>query len=237
MEKNIGIILAGGSGQRVGGDIPKQFLLIAGKTILEHTLSVFQECGCIDEIFIITHSHYLKQTEEMIQGSHFSKVTQILPGGNERYHSTLAALKACPESECNLIIHDAVRPLLTSQMIYDCVEALQKFTACTTAIPSTDTLLVCDDTHCYIKDIPNRNFLYNIQTPQAFRKSILIQAYQLASLYPDFCATDDCGVIKKYLPEIRIKIIKGSPSNFKITYPNDLITARKLLSKLDEQPH
>lgn len=228
--KNIGIILAGGSGHRMQTSQPKQFLVLSGKTILEHSIQVFQHHPAIDEVFIVTHPDYIPETQRILEQNSFSKVTQLLAGGRERHHSTLTALQACPEAECNLIIHDAVRPLVVGHMITDCLQALTDHLACTTAIPSTDTILVSDPTHRYIEDIPVRNFLFNVQTPQAFRKSILQRAYQAGMQDTAFHPTDDCGVVKKYTPEIKIKIIPGSSSNLKITYPEDLITAEKLLS-------
>lgn len=228
--KNIGIILAGGSGHRMGNDLPKQFITLQGQTILEHSISAFQQNPDIDEIFIVTHVKYIQETEQILQAHLFPKVTLVLPGGNERYHSSLAAIKACPKTECNLIIHDAVRPLVTQQMITDCIDAMNEFMACTTAIPSTDTILAGDPTRQYVEDIPDRHYLFNVQTPQAFRKNILQQAYNRGLEDPAFRPTDDCGVIKKYMPEIKIKIVPGNPSNLKITYPEDLITAERLLS-------
>lgn len=233
--KNIGIILAGGSGHRMGSHLPKQFLTLLGKTVLEHSLSAFQLHPDIDEIFIVTHAAYIEKTETIVGQSGFSKVTRILTGGAERYHSTLAALQVCPQAECNLIIHDAVRPLVSQQMITDCIWALEQFAACTTAIPSTDTILVSDATHQYIQDIPTRSFLFNVQTPQAFRKNTLLEVYKTGLQDPAFQPTDDCGVIQKYKPELRIKIVPGHSSNLKITYPEDLITAEKLLSKSQSQ--
>lgn len=228
--KNIGIILAGGSGHRMGGDLPKQFLTLAGKTVLEHTLAIFQASPEIGEIFIVTNVRYIAETEKILKGNNFPKVTQILPGGSERYHSTLSALGACREAECNMIIHDAVRPLVSGQMITDCIKALDEFMACTTAIPTTDTILVSDENHTYVRDIPVRNYLFNVQTPQAFRKTILSEAYEAALRDTTFHPTDDCGVIKKYMPGVKIKIVAGSPANLKITWPEDLITAERLLS-------
>ncbi len=232
--KNIGIILAGGSGLRMGNKLPKQFLTLSGQTILEYSLNAFQQNKDIDEIFIVIQTNFIEKIKEILHQRPFSKVTQLLSGGSERYHSTLAALKACPQTDCNLIIHDAVRPLISQQMISDCIQQLKEEVACTTAIPSTDTILYSDSTHTYIQDIPARHFLFNVQTPQAFRKSILTAAYEKIGQDPAFHPTDDCGVVKKFLPEVKIKIIPGSNSNLKITYPEDLITAEKLLSAL---PH
>lgn len=176
--ETIGIILAGGSGHRIGGNIPKQFLPLAGKTILEHTVSIFNSHPEITQIFIVTHAQYQEETKRLLQGNDFSKVTQILTGGKERYHSTLSALRACPANECNLIIHDAVRPLVSPQMISACIRALEETEACSTAIPATDTIFVSDQSGKYVSEIPDRNFLFNVQTPQAFRKSILTEAFR-----------------------------------------------------------
>ena len=119
-------------------------------------------------------------------------------------------------------------------MITDCICGLEDYKACTIAVPSTDTILVSDSSHCYIQEIPVRNFLFNVQTPQAFKKSTLEQAYSQGLKDSSFQATDDCGAVKKYLPEIQIKIITGSTSNIKITYPEDLLTAEKILSTLNK---
>lgn len=228
--KNIGVILAGGSGRRVGSDIPKQFLCVAGRTILEHTLERFDSHPQIDEIVVIVAEKEMDRTRALILESNFSKVTHIVKGGQERYHSSLAALNLFPEEELNILIHDAVRPMVSEQMITDCIRALAEYPACTTAVPSTDTILISDFTHTIIKDIPVRNFLYNVQTPQGFRKSILQKAYQDVLKDKGFHPTDDCGIIKKYMPEVKIKIIAGHSTNLKITYAEDLITAEKLLS-------
>ncbi len=228
--KNIGIILAGGTGSRMGSSMPKQFLFLGEKTVLDHSLSAFQQHSAIDEIYIVTHRDFIPQTEELLQKSHYPKVARILAGGKERYHSTLSALQACPREECKLIIHDAVRPLVSARMITDCIQALDETAACTTAIPTTDTILVSDDNRCYLQSVPARKFLFNVQTPQAFFKSSLEKAYQKAMADPTFCPTDDCSVINRYLPEIKIKIIEGHSTNLKITYPEDLVTAEKILN-------
>ena len=228
--KTIGSILAGGTGSRMGSSMPKQFLLLGGKTVLDHSLNAFQQHSAIDEIYIVTHPDFIPQTQELLQKGYYPKVSRILTGGKERYHSTLSALQACPREECKLIIHDAVRPLVTARMITDCIQALNETAACTTAIPTTDTILVSDDNRRYLQSVLARKFLFNVQTPQAFLKSSLEKAYRKAMTDPAFCPTDDCSVIKRYLPEIGIKLIEGHSTNLKITYPEDLITAEKMLN-------
>lgn len=228
--KNIAIILAGGSGRRVGGELPKQFLHIAGQTVLEHSLAAFQNNKYIDEIVLVTNPAFTEETAKIAQNGNFPKVSKILNGGKERYHSTLSALQAFRSEECNLIIHDAVRPLVSDRIISENIYALKEYDACTTAIKSTDTILQSDLSHQYVEQIPDRDFLYNVQTPQAFKKDTLQQAYNLARQDPNFQSTDDCGVVRKYMPGTRIRIIEGSPSNIKLTYPEDIVLIERLLS-------
>lgn len=225
--KNIAIILAGGTGNRLNAGIPKQFLKLAGKTILEHTLSAFQKNENIDEIAIISNRDYVHIVEEMVIQNMFTKVTKILNGGKERYESTLAALNAFSE-EANLLIHDAVRPLVDDRIIHDALEALESYQAVDTVVPAIDTIIEVDRNHEFIKNIPDRSVLYRGQTPQAFKTSILKKAYDLALQDPDFKTTDDCGVVKKYLPDIKIKTIRGDNQNMKLTYKEDFFLLDKL---------
>ncbi|MBC5623134.1 MULTISPECIES: 2-C-methyl-D-erythritol 4-phosphate cytidylyltransferase [Butyricimonas] len=227
--KSIGVILAGGSGRRLGSELPKQFITIAGKTVLAHTLGVFEQNELIDEIIIVVHKDYLNETQEIVTKERFGKVRMIIPGGKERYHSTLAALNAYQDTNCKFIIHDAVRLLVTQQMISDTIEALDNCEACTTAIPATDTILQSDATKQFVNAIPDRSTLFQVQTPQGFLANTLRGAYNKALTDPCFFSTDDCGVVKRYLPEISIKIIQGSPSNVKLTYKEDISLIERCL--------
>ncbi len=227
--KSIGVILAGGSGRRLGSELPKQFITIAGKTVLAHTLGVFEQNELIDEIIIVVHKDYLNETQEIVTKERFGKVRMIIPGGKERYHSTLAALNAYQDTNCKFIIHDAVRLLVTQQMISDTIEALDNCEACTTAIPATDTILQSDATKQFVNAIPDRSTLFQVQTPQGFLANTLREAYNKALTDPCFFSTDDCGVVKRYLPEISIKIIQGSPSNVKLTYKEDISLIERCL--------
>lgn len=233
--KNIAILLAGGSGKRLGSDIPKQFLSVAGKTILEHSLSAFQNNKHINEIFIVTNPDFIEQTTAIIRAGQYPKVTRVLKGGAERYHSTLAALSAIGKDPCNLIIHDAVRPLVSDAVITACINALSDSQACTTAIHSTDTILQSDPSGEFIDSIPDRRSLYNVQTPQGFHSATLREAYEKALKDPEFHSTDDCGVVKKYLPEVSVRIIEGSSINIKLTYAEDLPLIERLLARIQYQ--
>lgn len=231
MKKNIGVILAGGSGKRMGNIIPKQFLIIAGKTVLEHTLGIFENHPLIDEIALVIAPAHTEMSNRILQDHPFKKLVHILHGGQERYHSTLSALKAYAQTDCNILIHDAVRPLVDPRIISDVVRALQEVNAVNVAVPATDTIIEVDEKQEYIVQIPDRSRLFNAQTPQGFDRETLQRAFEKALKDPHFQTTDDCGVIKKYLPEEKIRLVHGNPRNIKLTWPEDIAFAEKWLSR------
>lgn len=229
MSKNIAIILAGGSGSRMGLDLPKQFLKVAGKTILEHTISAFQQHPEIDEIAVVGNVTYLHLVEEMVLKNQWSKVKKILNGGKERYESSLSAIRAYDGKENpNLIFHDAVRPLVNQRIISDNIRALEKYHAVDTAIPSADTIIRLEEGMEYIDHIPTRKYLWKGQTPQSFTLETIKKAYHLALQDVEFKVTDDCGVVKKYLPEEAVFVVKGEEQNIKLTYKEDIYLLDKL---------
>lgn len=176
--RNIAVILAGGVGTRLGLDKPKQFMKVAGKTVLEHTVDAFQKHSAIDEIVIVMHANFVHYVEAMMLKNHWTKVKKILNGGQERYESSLVAIRAyekCKDKEnINLIFHDAVRPLVSKKIIDDTVEALEKYDAVDVAIPSADTIIKLDSSMEVIDSIPDRRRLNRGQTPQGLdRKSVV----------------------------------------------------------------
>lgn len=227
MSKNIAVILAGGSGARFGRDLPKQFLKVAGKKVIEHTIDVFEHNTLIDEIAVVTRPEFIADMEQMVVNNHYAKVRKILIGGKERYHSSLSAINAYTNDEDNLIFHDAVRPLVNDRIINDCIEALKSYDAVDVAIPVADTIIQVNESEC-ISTIPTRSLLRSGQTPQCFKRSVINRAYQLALQDPNFVTTDDCGVVRKYLPEIPVYVVKGEVFNMKITYKEDLFLVDKL---------
>ncbi|RGT34477.1 bifunctional cytidylyltransferase/SDR family oxidoreductase [Bacteroides clarus] len=226
--KNIAIILAGGTGQRLGDSIPKQFLKVAGKKVIEHTLDVFQNHPQIDEIAVVSNPNFLNEIENIAIKNNYTKLKKILQGGKERYHSSLSAINAYDgDKEINLIFHDAVRPLVNDRIISDCIAALDKYKAVDVAIKTTDTIIKVNEDE-YITGIPARDYLRNGQTPQAFKLSTIKQAYKLALCDPDFKTTDDCGVVYKYMPNELVYVVKGEQFNMKLTYKEDLFLLDKL---------
>ncbi len=229
MSRNIAIILAGGVGSRSGLGIPKQFFKVAGKTVIEHTVNVFDNHRLIDEIAIVTNSLYMHEIEEMVLRNKWSKVKKILSGGQERYESSLAAINAYSnEPDSALIFHDAVRPLLSNTIIDGIVEALKTYNAIDVAVPATDTIIQVDKKGEVIKSIPDRRFLRRGQTPQAFRQSIISKAYDIALKDPNFTSSDDCGTVVRYLPDEKVYVVPGEESNMKLTYKEDSYLLDKL---------
>lgn len=229
--QNIAVILAGGSGKRAGGDMPKQFFKIADKTILEYSLEKFENNSLIDEIVVVGNPAYLEDIRRILHVRPLSKVKHILPGGQERYHSVLAALEIYKNTPCHLLIHDAVRPLVSQRIIDEVIRNLQTCKAVNVAIPVTDTIIEVDPAKAVITGIPDRNRLYRVQTPQGFDAQTLYNAYSKALDDPAFTTTDDCSVIRKYAPGEKIKIVKGENTNIKLTYPEDLFLLEHLLNK------
>ncbi|MGN0035931.1 MAG: 2-C-methyl-D-erythritol 4-phosphate cytidylyltransferase [Bacteroidaceae bacterium] len=224
--RNIAVILAGGTGQRLGDSVPKQFLKVAGKKVIEHTLDVFQNHPLIDEIAVVSNPSYVNEVEEIAMKNGYTKLKKILQGGQERYHSSLSAIEAY-EEEVNLIFHDAVRPLVNQRIITDCIRALDTYHAVDVAIKTTDTIIQVDERN-HINGIPVRDYLRNGQTPQAFRRSVIKKAYERALQDPQFRTTDDCGVVYKYLPDEPVYVVNGEQFNMKLTYKEDLFLLDKL---------
>lgn len=227
MSKNIAVILAGGSGARFGQDLPKQFLKVAGKKVIEHTIDVFEHNDLIDEIAVVSRSEFISDVEQLVINNHYTKVRKILIGGKERYHSSLSAINAYTNDSDNLIFHDAVRPLVNDRIINDCIAALKEYDAVDVAIPVADTIIQVDDADC-INAIPTRSLLRSGQTPQCFKRGVIYKAYEIALSDPQFVTTDDCGVVRKYLPEVPVFVVKGEVFNMKITYKEDLFLVDKL---------
>lgn len=229
---NIAIILAGGVGSRVGCTTPKQFLKVAGKTVIEHTIDVFDGNSLIDEIAVVINPSYFDEMESIVTRNRWKKVRRVLRGGAERYMSTLSAIVAYKGyGNCNMIFHDAVRPLVNSRIIRDVVAALDKYDAVDVAVAATDTVIEVDESGKFINKIPKRMLLRRSQTPQAFKYDVIAKAYEKALKDPDFVSTDDCGTVVKYMPEVRIYVVEGEETNMKLTYKEDLFVVEHFLEQ------
>lgn len=227
MIRNIAIVLAGGVGSRLGLSTPKQFFKVAGKMVIEHTLDTFERNPHIDEIVVVSNPVYVSDVENIVLRNGWKKVKKILKGGKERYDSSLSAIHAYEGGEeVNLVFHDAVRPLVSQRIIDDVCEALKTYEAIDVTVPAVDTIIEAEGDH--IASIPDRSRLQRGQTPQAFRLSVISEAYKRAFKDPDFKVTDDCGVVVKYMPEVPVHLVEGEESNMKLTYKEDTFLLDKL---------
>ncbi len=228
--RTIAIVLAGGTGTRVGLRTPKQLLKVAGQTILGHTIAAFEESPVIDEIIVLMAPGWVPEAKDVVTKAGFQKVSRVLAGGKSRNDTTMIALGAVTElvgdADCKLLFHDAVRPLVDRRIIVECVDALDSYRAVDVAIPSADTIIEVADQ--VITSIPPRAALRRGQTPQAFRAATIRRAYALARQDPSFAATDDCSVVLRYLPGVPIYVVDGSERNIKVTHPIDVFLVDQL---------
>ena len=224
MLKNYAVILASGSGSRCGKEVPKQFLKIADKTVLEHTIEAFENCCHIDGIILVINPDYKELAISIIDTKNYTKIIKIVDGGETRKDSSFNGVFSIEEEEANVLIHDCARPLVSSRIIEECVKALEKYSAVGVAIPVTDTIV--EVSNGIIQNIPERKNLMCIQTPQCFKLSLIKKAHTLSQADANF--TDDCGlIVKNNLAEVFI--VNGDSENIKITYPNDICIAEKIL--------
>jgi len=227
--KNIAIILASGTGSRLGNGLPKQFIKINGKTILEHCINAFESVVEIDEIILVINPNYRDFAQKIIKNNNFKKLSKILDGGETRKDSSSIAIEAVEDNEANVLIHDCARPFVSQKIIKDCVEALKHYDAVCTAVESIDTILQTENN--IVKAIPQRSSIMRAQTPQGFRLSVIKKAHKYAKSDCNF--TDDCGMVVRYnLTEVHI--IKGDELNLKITYPQDIEIAEDLLNQANQ---
>ncbi|HWT34304.1 MAG TPA: bifunctional cytidylyltransferase/SDR family oxidoreductase [Microbacterium sp.] len=225
--RTVAVVLAGGIGVRVGLGIPKQLIRIAGKAIVEHTLEALEASDDIDEIVVMMNAAAIGELDHLKADPRFPKLTRILPGGETRNDTTQLAIAALDGDDTKVLFHDAVRPFIDDRIIHDCVTALDEYDAVDTAIPSADTIIQVDGDR-RITGIPDRSLLRRGQTPQAFRLDTIRRAYEIAAQDPTFKATDDCGVVFKYLPDVPIHVVDGTAENMKVTEPIDIHIADKL---------
>lgn len=235
--RRVAVVLAGGSGSRVGAPTPKQLLTIAGKPVMEHTIATLQRSPSIDEILVMMAPGHLDAARAIVSAGGYTKVIDVLEGSGTRNDTTRAAIAALTarlgDDDCHVVLHDAVRPMLSQEILEANVAALQHYDAVDTAIASADTVIRVEGIEGVgggerLTDVLPRAELRRGQTPQSFRLSVLRRAYDLAATDSGFVATDDCTVVLRYLPDVPIGVVRGHESNMKITEPIDLFLADKL---------
>jgi len=223
------LVLAGGSGDRFGAEMPKQFVRLAGEPILARTVRAIASAG-IDQLVVVSHPSWVAETEELVGHLDLDVPTWIVAGGvtrNESARNGLARLEADPDDV--VLIHDAVRPLVPREVILRSIEPILsgRADATDTVIPSADTLVVVEGDA--VVEIPERARFRRGQTPQTFRMSIIARAYAAAAAAGDLQATDDCTLVLRHVPGARIVAVPGDEVNIKITTRTDMVLADRMI--------
>jgi 2-C-methyl-D-erythritol 4-phosphate cytidylyltransferase len=222
---NTAIIVAAGTGSRFKSDIPKQFVEILGKPVIIHTLKRFDVCEMIDEIVLVLSPEGKENFKAISGGYEFSKPVVVVPGGTTRAESVRNGLDAVgPDTEI-VAIHDGARPLVSEPEICSVIEKAAEIGAACLTVPVTDTIKQIDGGS--ITGTLDRTKLRRALTPQAFRFSVLREAFAGADLNES--ATDECYLVERTGREIAY--VDGSPRNIKITTPDDIVIARMYLEQ------
>ena len=219
------IIPAAGKGKRMQHYFPKQFLPLRDHPLLYYTLKVFEECEDIEEIILVIDREYREFVEESILSPYrWEKLKDLVEGGEHRQESVYQGLKAGEGWEW-VVVHDAVRPFLRPSLLKEVIREVKEKEAVTLGVPLEDTLKEVNKERKILKTL-RRERLWRIQTPQAFRYSLLLTAHQKA-IKDKLLATDDASLVERLGKEVFI--IPGSPLNLKITTPFDLLLAQTIL--------
>ena len=215
---NSAVIVAGGSGSRFGGDIPKQFIKIDGQEILSFSVHTFNTHPQVDEVIIVCHPDWKKH---IITNYPDCKVVE---GGKRRQDSSLKGVRAVSDEAENVLIHDAARPFVSKKIIGDCLSALENADGSAPIIKASNSLIQLEMEKTTYLD---RSKIREVQTPQCFRKELIREA-----LSSDIEGTDDIGIVLRFFPESKLKFIPGNWENFKITTKMDLQVALRVFDSL-----
>lgn len=219
--------MAAGSGQRLGGSVPKQFQLLRGKPILAHTLLVFERCDLVGNIVVIAVEEWREfVSQQIVDRFNFSKVTKVVAGGKQRQDSVFAGLQALAGEAEIVAVHDGVRPFVSSEKLQEVILAGQKFGAAILAVPPKDTIKI--EKAGFVEKTPARDKLWCVQTPQVFKYDLLFSAYQKAFEHGVYL-TDDAALVERLGGAV--KIVEGDDHNIKITVPLDLKIAESILAE------
>lgn len=220
------IVLAAGQGKRMGTKVQKQYLEILGKPVLFYSLDVFQKSDIIDEIILVVGEHQEDYCQkEIVEKFHINKVSKIVTGGAERFHSVWNGLQEVVE-DGYVFIHDGARPFVTEELLLRAYETVQREKACVVGMPVKDTIKIADD-EGFAKETPNRSHVWMVQTPQVFETFLIKGAYSLLMEQEIIQVTDDAMVVETMLQR-KVKLVEGSYENIKITTSEDLKVAEIL---------
>tara|TARA_Y100000590_G_scaffold459233_1_gene615788 strand:+ start:812 stop:1465 length:654 start_codon:yes stop_codon:yes gene_type:complete len=216
---NSAIILAGGIGERIDSDVPKQFIKVNSKKIIDYSIETFSKNKHINEIILVLNKNWIPNFKNQY------KKYRLVEGGKTRHESSLNGVLACSKESENIFIHDSARPLISQKIINDCVSYLSNYQVATPIIDIDDSVIrKKNDSFEYL----NRNLIKSIQTPQGFHKNIIIDGLSNAVKI----GTDDVSTLQNYNSKFKIKFFKGDKNNFKITNNIDLKIFKSLINEI-----
>ncbi len=241
------IVLAAGRGSRMESDVAKQYMLLCGKPLIWYALHAVEESSVIDDCILVTGAEDISYVEEEIVAKYvFSKVTAVVAGGKERYDSVYSGLQAAADSSGQsgagscaadrdgyIFIQDGARPFLTEDILERCYQTVQSDHACVAGMPVKDTIKLVDESG-FARQTPDRNFMWQVQTPQVFDASLIISAYEKLMqekerlLREGISITDDAMVVETFT-DCKVRLVEGAYGNIKVTTPEDMVVAEALL--------
>ncbi|HLR26051.1 MAG TPA: 2-C-methyl-D-erythritol 4-phosphate cytidylyltransferase [Fodinibius sp.] len=224
------VIAAAGSGSRMRKKVPKPYLKLGDYTILERTLRAFLSLSGMAQVVVATSKDRMDEARGILSAILPEDINGlVVAGGRDRQHSIRQALQHVAEIDL-VLVQDAVRPFVDAQDIKACCSAAANMGAAVLGVPVKDTIKQVDDRR-QICETPDRNMLWKAQTPQVFRKSLLLKAYDYAQK-EELTVTDDASIVEAMGQPV--KIVEGGRENIKITYPLDLELARIILNKIEQ---
>ena len=221
------VVLSAGVGSRMKSDIPKQYMDLNGKPVIYYSLKAFEDNGFSSIILVCGKEDVEYCKKEIVEKYGFSHVKAVVPGGKERYHSVYEGLKAVENADY-VFIHDGARPMINQEIIERLKDAVVKEDAAVAGMPVKDTIKIVDE-EAYVSDTPERQYVWQVQTPQCFSFPIIYDAYK--SVIQDEeegwslpNITDDAMVLE-YTTDHEVKMVEADYRNIKITTPEDLMIA------------
>ncbi len=234
--KNTAILLAAGSGSRMRSNVKKQYMLLAGKPVIYYSLKTFQE-SFLDEIILVCSpgdEDYCRR--EIVEKYAFDKVSAVIPGGEERYHSVYNGIcKAVASGADRIYIHDGARAFVTLDILQKCREAVEETGACVAAVPSKDTIKLSDGGG-FVEKTLDRSLLWNVQTPQVFKAGLIKDCYEKlisgeAELKSRGISITDDTFAVEYFTDVKVKLVESSYNNIKITTPEDMQIGERIIGQ------
>lgn len=221
------VVLAAGQGKRMGGSVPKQYMMLEGKPVLQHTLEAFEK-SCVDDVILVAGEQELSYCkEQIVKSGGFCKVSNIIAGGAERYLSVFCGLKAVKDAQY-VLIHDGARPFITPEQINKAAAMAHKYEAAAMGMPVKDTVKRVD-AEDFVLETPPRRYMWQVQTPQAFVYDKLRRAYEKV-IEDDVSDITDDAMVWEYAYGTGVKMVACSYENIKITTPEDIYIGEAILA-------